>query len=255
MDHLTEGARIEDMSDSLALKLGGFFAVSEDIRRLMRALCADIASFAPGEPIVDQGADYGSVYLVESGWVIRSRVLESGARQIVNVAIPGDFVALNALLFRQSDFAHVCKTPVSAFRMEPATVREALSRAPALASALFWVNAHEASILAERIVSLGRRSARERAAHVLCEFIARLEIIRRVEFPELAIPISQEDFADILGISPVHMNKVLRGLERDGVVTFRMGVLMVHNRLALERIAGFDHGYLHFTRRTDILTG
>ena len=120
-----------------------------------------------------------------------------------------------------------------------------------LSAALFWVNAHEESLLAERIVSLGRRSARQRTAHVLCELISRLEIIGIDDAEKFVVPISQEEFADVLGISVVHMNKTLRALGREGVISFRNALLLVRNRARLEQIAGFESGYLQFTRRTD----
>ena len=144
-----------------------------------------------------------------------------------------------------------CKNDVTAFRFRANDLGAAIARFPSLSAALFWANAHEESILAERIVSLGRRSARARTAHVLCEVIARLEIIG-IEDPErLIVPISQDDFSDILGISIVHMNKTLRGLERDGVISFRNATLNVMDRARLEAEAGFESGYLHFTRRSD----
>lgn len=122
---------------------------------------------------------------------------------------------------------------------------------PSFAAALFWVDAHEESILAERVVSLGARSARERTAHVLCEFVTRMEIVGVSDLTSIIMPISQNDFSDILGMSLVHMNKTLRSLENDGVIAFRNEILTVNDMDALQHIAGFDSGYLHFTDRKD----
>ncbi|MEO1689386.1 MAG: Crp/Fnr family transcriptional regulator [Pseudomonadota bacterium] len=255
MEHLPLGDRIEAMSRTLMMKLGGFFSASPRIGALLEQLCDDVVEFRPGETIIGAGAAYPCIYLLENGWALRSRAMEDGSRQIVNVVLPGDLVGLNALLFMTSDFDHAARTAVTAWRIPADRLSRMLAAESRLGSALFWVNAHEESMLAERIVSLGRRSARVRAAHVLCELIARLEIIERATLPELAIPLSQEDFADVLGISAVHANKVLRGLQGEAVVTFRNNVLMVHDPGALQRIAGFDDGYLHFTRREDRLDG
>lgn len=241
------------MSRTLLKKLGGFFAATDRVTEMLRSLCDEPSEFAPGETIVGHGQDYNAIHIVENGWALRSRTMENGARQIVNTVIPGDLIGLNALLFRSSDFDHEAQTTVTTFRIQPQRFQQMLAEEPRLSSALFWVNSHEESILAERIVSLGRRSARARAAHVLCELISRLEIIDQATLPELMIPLSQEDFSDVLGISAVHTNKVLRAFEREGVLTFRMGVLVVNDVPALNRIAGFDGDYLHFTRREDRL--
>ena len=239
------------MSRAILRKISGFFTVTESVIGLFNDICKDRVEYAPGTILAGQGGEYGDVLMIDSGWVIRSRYMENGSRQIVNVAVPGDFVALNALLFTTSDFELRTKTSVLGFRFEPMALRNALLSEPSLSAALFWVNCHEESILSERIVSLGRRSARARIAHVLCEFIARLEIIGIDDAEMMALPISQEEFSDILGISVVHTNKTLRAMDRDGILTFRNEMLVIADRARLEREAGFDGGYLHFTRRGD----
>ena len=247
--HASIGELTAKMAQALARKLSGFFKVDEALEALLGELCVDVVEFPPGSVIVGQDAPYGPVHLIESGWVVRAKHLQDGGRQIVNLAVAGDFVGLNALLFETSDFHHECKTAVIAFRIDANALRRGLATMPNLAPALFWANAHEEAILAERIVSLGRRTARARAAHVLCEIIARLEIVMGPVTPEVAIPLSQQDMADILGINVVHANRVLRALEREGVATFRKGLLLAQDVERMRRIAGFEAGYRHFTRR------
>lgn len=244
-------ADLAQMTRAILRKLGGYFDVTDEIGAIFDEVCTELVDFDASTVIVAQGGRYGDVFLVDSGWVMRARHLESGARQIVNLALPGDFVAMNALLFATSDFELRCKTDVRAFRFSSARLGTALARDPRLGTALIWANAYEESMLAERIVSLGRRSARARTAHVLCEIVSRLEIIGVDEVEKMIVPISQEEFADILGISVVHVNKTLRGLERDGVLSFRNAVLTIMDRRKLEFEAGFEKGYLHFTRRDD----
>ena len=241
----------EPMSEHLLKKVGRFYDIDPELPQLFRDLCADLREYQPGTHFAETGEAYESVHLIEGGWVFRSKTLENGGRQIVNVAVPGDFICLNALLFTQSEFDLNAKSHVQAYHIDSRLLSDLLARFPSFAAALFWVNAHEESILAERIVSLGRRSARERTAHVLCEFVVRIADIDEDDVTKVLFPISQNDFADILGISLVHMNKTLRGLEADDVITFRNEVLTIRNMALLQQIAGFDDGYLHFTRRND----
>jgi CRP-like cAMP-binding protein len=238
----------EPMVEELVRKLSGFFTPSERTAKDLVKLCSEVRSFAPKERVVTTGERYRGIYLVQNGWALRSRLLENGARQIVNVAMAGDILCLNAMIFEYSDFDIVAKTNLTARLIEPEVLRGVLGRDPDLAAAIFWVSAHEESILAERIVSLGRRSVRVRTAHVLCEFISRLEIMGEKRAEEMLIPLTQEDFADILGTSLVHTNKTLRSLDRDGIIQFRQGLLRIIDRRRLERTAGFERGYLHFTR-------
>ena len=249
----TDPSRDKDaVFEALTRKLSGFFTPSDAITEELLRLCSEVRMFAAKERIVAAGKPYSGIYLIKSGWAVRSRMLENGSRQIVNVAMAGDLLCLNALIFDSSDFDVVAQTRTVMFVLQVDRLRALLGRDPTLAAALFWVTAHEESILAERIVSLGRRNARTRTAHVLCEILARLEIIAPETGARTAdnilIPLTQEDFADILGTSLVHTNKTLRALERDGILTFRQGLLRVDDRPRLEATAGFDRGYLHFTR-------
>ena len=236
------------MVEELVRKLSGFIVLNDATAHGLVKLCSETRVFAPKERIAMVGGAYRGIYLVRNGWALRSRLLENGARQIVSVAMPGDFLGLNAMIFENSDFDIIAKTEVTANLIDRETLRAVLGHDPHLAAAIFWVTAREESILAERIVSLGRRSVRERTAHVLCEFISRLEIIDERHANEILIPLTQEDFADILGTSLVHTNKTLRALDRDRIIQFRQGLLRIIDRPELERTAGFDQGYLHFTR-------
>ncbi|MCG6884829.1 MAG: Crp/Fnr family transcriptional regulator [Silicimonas sp.] len=248
---LQDKAGLAAVTEVLLRKISGFLEVDDEIKSTIAGICDDHQEFRAGTVLVPQGGHYGDVLLLESGWVLRARHMENGARQIVNVVLPGDFVAMNALLFATSDFELSCKTDITAFRLPSNRLGTALMRNAILSAALFWVNAHEESLLAERIVSLGRRSARERATHVLCELISRLEITGISNIEQLVIPMSQEEFSDILGISVVHMNKTLRALEQDGILSFRNSLLRVLDKKRLETEAGFNDGYIHFTRRED----
>lgn len=232
----------------LRKKLSGFFSISERSKERFLSVCTTPVGAAKGEIIQHAGARYEKIYLIEDGWALRSRIMADGSRQIVNTAMPGDILCLNALLFQESDFDLVARTRMKLFPIEPNDLVDIFRADPDLASAVLWVSTHEESILAERIVSLGRRSAKVRTAHVLSEILTRMSLVEEVGDEVLDLPLTQEDFADILGISLVHTNKTLRRLEQDQIVTLRNGVLTVHNRRRLETIAGFEDGYLHFTR-------
>ncbi|MGF1501810.1 MAG: Crp/Fnr family transcriptional regulator [Paracoccaceae bacterium] len=247
-----ESIRLEEaprqMVGPVHRKLSGFFDISNDTAEDLIGLCTEKRSFGPREPMVRDGDDFSGIYLMESGWAIRSRTLADGSRQIVNVGLPGDFLGVSALLFPRSNYDVWAKTPVETYHIEPDRLREVFRRDPDLAAAVLWVTAHEEAVLAERVVSLGRRGARMRAAHVLCEIIARIEVVEPINPERVMVPISQEEFADILGVSVVHANKTLRALDREGLIAFRNGILAVKDRPALERCAGFDNGYLHYGR-------
>lgn len=243
------------MTRPLFAKLRGFFALTAEIEDAITKLCVQRASFAPREVIIRQGEAYQAIYLIDSGWVLRARHLRQGTRQIVNVAIAGDFICFNASLFGTSDFDLVARSPVAAFRFERLGVGELFARHPSLALALAWSNAQEESVLAERIVSLGRRNALERMAHVLCELGERLAVVELASDGRLSLPLTQEDLADLLGMSQIHVNRTLRALAGRHLVHYKAGQLDILDPKGLAIAAGFDAGYLHYARRSDIVSG
>lgn len=246
---------LKELTQAILKKLDGCFPDVSEATMILRALCREKVTLPAGSVVVHQDGTYSDVFLIETGWAMRSRHLASGARQIVNTIMPGDFLAFNAVLFTRSDFELRCKTDVEAYRISSGDLNLALGRNAPLASLLFWVNGQEESMLAERIVSLGRRTARQRASHVLCELMSRVELIDGPQADVFNIPLSQDEFADILGISVVHMNKTLQALAASGILKFRNAKLTIYDRARLEREAGFESDYLHFTRRDDWRSG
>ena len=247
-----EEKELQILTAAVLAKLEGCYDVTDEVAEILNSICTDQVDLPAGHVVVAQDGNYGDVLLVESGWLLRSRYMPNGSRQIVNTVMAGDFAAFNAVLFTRSDFELKCKTDVIAYKFSADMLETALSRNATLSAALFWINGQEESMLAERIVSLGRRSARQRTAHVLCELIARMEIVGIEDMQNFVLPLSQDEFADILGISVVHMNKTLQALRRDRIISFRNSLLVVHDHLKLAAEAGFDSGYLHFTKRDDL---
>lgn len=240
-------------SRNLISKLKGFFPVSHDLRTDLNQLARERETYEAGDAIIRAGDTFAHLYLIEDGWVLRARYLPGGSRQIINFALPGDFLNFNSLMFTRSEFDLLAKTNVSLWRLEVKSFREMMARHPGLAEALVWSNAHEEALLAERVVSLGRRDATQRLAHVLCEIVARLQLIEKHKGEVLVLPLIQEDFADILGLSVIHIVRVFNRLEEAGAVEYRSKRVTLKDIEKLKRIAGFEGDYIHFSRRTDVL--
>jgi CRP-like cAMP-binding protein len=197
-------------------------------------------------PIVKEHERCPQLYLVESGWVFRSRGLASGRRQIVNYALPGDVLCADSVLYKASSFDLTARTPVSLIRIEPPASPDLFDKYPGLSAAIAWTMGQEESILAERVVSLGRRDSLEKLAHALCELEARLSAIGQMRGRTIELPLNQEDFADILGISVIHVNRTFRRMSEDKIAEYRKGQIDLLDRAKLAELAAFDRSYLHF---------
>lgn len=235
------------MTAALHRKLSTFYPLPERLAEAFAELCTREVRFDRQETIIESGGAYERVYLLQEGWVTRFKLLPTGERQIINFALPGDFLCFNATLFGKADHFLAAKTAVTAYALEKRPLGRLLALDPSLAVALTWANAHEESLLAERLASLGRRTARERVAHLFCELWRRLHLVEMTDNDSFPLPITQEDLADTLGLSAVHVNRTLRQLRNEGLIELGTNHVRVLSMHGLEAVAGFDDGYLHFT--------
>ena len=233
----------------LKRKLAPFLKVTDEMEDALRVLTHDEAHFARQDQIIGAGDPFTHVYLLNEGWAVRHKLLESGDRQVVNFALPGDFLCYNATLFNSSDYYLTAQTKLKVFVIPIDSFGKMLAAQGRLALALSWANAHEEALMAERIVSLGRRTAKERMAHLFCELWRRLELLDLTDGNKFPMPVTQEDLADTLGLSAVHVNRTLRKLRGEQLIATDVNQIRILDMKGLERVAGFDDGYLHFTEQ------
>lgn len=183
-----------------------------------------------GEPLVD---------FVRSGWMLRSRQLRDGRRQVLELLFPGDHLpARDAYAPDDLTALNGCEV----VSVPGASVREARGRSPGLDALLTAGEERRAAIINERLVSLGQRTALERMAHLCCEVTCRLngeELGRRCE-----LPMVQADLADLLGLSTVHTNRTVQALRARSLVHLGRGWLQVLDHPGLAALADFSPDYL-----------
>lgn len=195
--------------------------------------------------LVAQGGYPRRLHVLLDGWACRYRLLADGRRQITHLLVPGDICDIDALHLRTSDFAVVTLTPCDIVTVDGASLRDLARRHPRIGDALGWLGAVENAMLAERNTSLGRRSARERLAHLLCELLVRLTVTGRAKSKEYALPLTQEEIADMLGLTSVHVNRVLQGLRSEEMIEQSNRHLVISDWDALRQEASFRPDYLH----------
>jgi CRP-like cAMP-binding protein len=191
-----------------------------------------------GEPITE-------VVVLQHGWAIRHRSLSDGRRQILNFSLPGDLTGMEGNLLHAADYSLTTLTRSEVAWFPVARVIDLFERFPRVAAALSWASFREQSIFLERLVSLGRRSARERLAHLLCELWVRLTATGHGEGPSFAMPVTQEELADTLGLSAVHIYRTLRSLRQAGLVRIEGQRVYIDRPDELMLEAEFEHGYMH----------
>jgi CRP-like cAMP-binding protein len=118
-----------------------------------------------------------------------------------------------------------------------------------LARALWWTTLVEEAVQRQWIVSVGRRDAYERIAHILCEMHARMKMVGLVEDEQLMLPLTQDELADATGLTAVHTNRTLQRLRKENLIEIGSGKLHILDVSALQKAGGFDPSYLHIEQR------
>lgn len=228
----------------LALKLSAFVALSANEMTVLDGLHTRRRSFQSGRDIVQQGQSGNAAYIVASGWVSSYKLLPNGTRQIVDFQIPGDFLGLRSVLLRTSDHCVEPVTDGEASEVMASELIEAFTETPRLAAAVLWAASRDEAMVVEHLIDIGRRNAAERVAHFLLELHSRLNLVGMGSASGYDCPLAQHHLADALGLSAIHVNRVLRQLREKGLVTFRNGRVDFHDMDRARAFADFDAAYL-----------
>lgn len=228
----------------LVRKLGAFVALSAAELSVLETLHSRRCTFVAGRDLVHQGQSDQAAYILASGWACSYKLLQDGQRQIVDFQIPGDFLGLRSVLLNMSDHSIEPVTDIEVTEVLAADLLDAFSRTPRLAAAVLWAASRDEATVVEHLVNLGRRNSAERMGHFLLELGGRLSLVGLGSRAGYACPLTQYLLADALGLSAVHVNRVLRQLREGGMVTFRDGFVMFNDYDRLTEFAQFDPTYL-----------
>ncbi|MDQ0250441.1 Crp/Fnr family transcriptional regulator [Sphingomonas sp. Sphisp140] len=222
--------------------------VSASEEEALRAVLQGPFDHQAEQVIVRRGERLNSSILLLEGLLARYKDLSNGQRQITHIHVPGDFADLHGYTLGYLDHNLITLTPCRIARAPHTGLLAITNRFPHLTRAFWFSTNLDASIHREWEVSLGRRNAIERAAHLLCEIQSRLLVVGAAEGDSFRLPITQNQFAECLGLTGVHVNRVLRELREAGLADFRGGRVTIHDRPGLEALAEFDPLYLYLDR-------
>lgn len=212
---------------------------------LVEQACGATRSVAAGADISPQGDRPRSLHVLVDGWAARYKTLANGRQQFPALFLPGDVCDLDGLLLRSIHSGVRALTPCVVAVIPHAHIMELIDGRPAIRDAFWWMGCVENAMATEWNFGLGRRSAGERLGHLLCELRIRLRTVGLAAEDGYELPLSQVEIADVLGLSPVHVNRVLQGLRTGGVLTVRNRWLRIDDVDALARLSHFDPDYLH----------
>jgi len=233
------------MANRFVDKLSGFADLSaNDVAAIQTATSAP-RRYAAKQDLIREGDQPGPVFVVLEGWACRYKILPSGTRQITAFLMPGDCCDLNIAMLSQMDHSIQALT-AALIATIPRLVMDALLEGHHnFARAMYISQLVDEGTLRSWIVSMGRRSSLERVAHLMCELYLRAYVVGEAADQGVALPLSQIIMADALGMTPVHINRILKELRLLGAMELRRGSLLILDPVKLVHIAGFDENYLH----------
>ena len=223
-------------------------SISAEEQRAIRGLVSQVTQWPKDRTLIRHGQELESSMLLLSGWVARTKDLPNGQRQIAEINLPGDFVDLHGFILKRLDHDIMTFTQCRVALVPHERLSELTETWPHPAR-LYWFNTNlDAAIHREWTLSLGRRSAIARLAHLLCELNIRLEITGLTNNNSYDFPLTQTELAECLGVTSVHVNRTLQELRRKGLVDLQNRRLTINDLPALKAIAQFDHDYLYLEK-------
>ncbi|RUT34895.1 Crp/Fnr family transcriptional regulator [Arsenicitalea aurantiaca] len=192
-----------------------------------------------GSIILSEGAHSAHLYTVLSGWAFRYKTLEDGRRQILNYLLPGDLMGLQGSVIGEMQHSIEALSPVVLCVFERDRLDELFASHPGLGFDITWLAAREERMLDENLLSVGRRTAFERAAYLVAFIHQRASVLGLSGNSRLVIPITQQHVADTLGLSIVHTNKTLKKLSDRGLIRWHDRACEVLDIEGLRAAAGW----------------
>jgi CRP-like cAMP-binding protein len=233
----------------LILKLESLATLSDDDRAVLEQISAKPHLVPAGTDLIREGDKPDGVYLILDGIACRYKLRASGARQIMAYLVPGDYCDLDVAMLKTMDHSIGTLSACQVVRIDLATIQGLLKDHPGITHALRLATLVDEATLREWLLNVGRRSADERIAHLMCELLLRLHAVGRTTGDGYALPITQEDLADTTGLTSVHVNRMLGTLKQRGLIELSGRQLQIVDRAGLEALAEFKPNYLHLGGR------
>jgi CRP-like cAMP-binding protein len=226
-------------------KLESIFLLSDEEKRALSDLPIQITVSKPDQDIVRIGDRPSQCCLILEGFTCVYKLTAEGKRQIVAFHVPGDIPDLQSLHLKVMDNSIATVSPCRLGFIPHEALYDLCNRYPRITAALWRETLVDGSIFREWMTGIGRREAYNRMAHLLCELKVRLKAVGLVEDGTFDLPITQAELADAIGVSTVHVNRVLQELRADGLIRSKGAQVSILDWKGLKEAADFDPLYLH----------
>lgn len=224
-------------------RLSSLVDLSEADEAEVRSLPWSVVNVRRGRDVLSVGHKPGFAYVVQTGWAARYSLRKNGSRRITGVMLPGDFCGIHAVAGAAMDHAILAIADCEIGRIELPEIEKAAQSFPTINKALWRAKLAEEATL--RAWLLNSREAIQAIARLICELHARLSFIGAISDGHFTVPLNQEHIGDALGLTSVHVSRMLKELRAAGLADYQRQELLIPDMDALRAACGFDPAYLY----------
>lgn len=201
--------------------------------------------YQPRETIIREGERCENIYFLEEGWAYRFTVSDRGNRQLLGVVVRGEMFNVDSLALPSLSYSVRAITPISVVRISKIPLKQLSMESIEVADFLRREAALENAMLGRLAFNIGQKSTNQRLAYALCEIAERLGFpLSAQEQIRFDLPVTQELFGDLVGVTAVHVNRMLQQLRPEGIIKLENRILTILNVSALKNLAGYDERLL-----------
>jgi CRP-like cAMP-binding protein len=233
-------------------KLNYSYPLQESDEEALLALPHRARAVEPHHYIVREREKATHSCLMISGFSIRHKIVVNGARQIVAIHMKGDMVDLQNSMLSTADHSVQMLTKGEVALIPRDAIQQLALERPRIGMAMWKDTLVDGSVFREWIANVGRRDARTRVAHLLCEFALRLKVAGLGEHTDYQLPMTQEQLADAVGLTSVHVNRTLQALEADHLISRTNRSVTIGDWQRLADAGDFDPTYLHLQEEESV---
>lgn len=183
------------------------------------------------------------LYFLQSGWMYSYVLLDDGSRQILQLYLPGDLIGACGAVQTSTSEALFAITDVTVCPFDKQQLRVLFENHPRIAALIFAISQIGAVAISDRVVSLGRTSARARVAAMLVDILIRLRMMNPGVTDTIPLPLKQEEIGDVTGLTSVHVNRMMRALVEAKLIARANGHVQVLDERRLIQIANYSNRY------------
>ncbi len=228
---------------SFAARIGDLMTLTPDEEAALARLCERQRRLRRNAVLLSENDRLTELFVLKEGMMMSYVLLDDGRRQILRFIYPGDVLATPALAYAKSPETLMALTDAVVCPFDRGVMANLLSTTPRLVAAIMALDQTERVTMTDRLAAIGRTSAKARVAALLLEIRDRLRAGDRRIGNCFSPGITQEEIGDAIGLTAVHVNRMLRQLEEEGLIAREGGRVTLLNEARLTRTANYIDRY------------